>query len=368
MGETVLNLYPDLWSIEERNKPKWTYTYGLVTLAMMELWEETGNQRYFDYARAYIDDLVNEDGSIKTYKKSDYNIDHINSGKVLLRLYEETGKENYRSALDTLRQQLREHPRTKAGGFWHKKRYPWQMWLDGLYMGAPFYVCYGLKFDEPENINDAIDWLVLMEAKARDPQTGLLYHAWDESKQQRWADSETGLASQFWGRAMGWYLMALVDVLDCVPYDHPKRNEVIAIIQRAAEAVVKVQDPETGTWYQVLDQGNREGNYLEGSATSMLSYFLLKAVKQGYIAKSDYAAAAIRGFDGLTKHLMKEDENGNIIITPVCAVAGLGGDPHRDGTYEYYVNEQKRDNDPKAVGPFIMAALLYDDLREQSLQ
>lgn len=363
MGNTVLDLYPDLWSIEEREKPKWTYTYGLVTLGMMKLWEETGDERYFNYAKAYIDTLVQEDGTIKTYKKSDYNIDKINSGKVLLWLYNETGQENYKKALDTLRQQLREHPRTKAGGYWHKERYPWQMWLDGLYMGAPFYACYGQQFGEPESIDNAITWIILMEEKARDPETGLLYHAWDESREQRWADPETGLASQFWGRAMGWYGMALVDILDCVPADHPKRDNVIAIIERLAEAILKVQDPETGAWYQVLDQADREGNYLEGSVTSMLSYFLLKAVDKGYLNREEFLPAGIRAFEGITEHLMKQDDAGHLIITPVCAVAGLGGDPYRDGSYEYYINEKRRDNDPKAVGPFIMAALYYSDLK-----
>lgn len=364
MGETVLNLYPDIREIEGQSSPQWNYTCGLVSLSMIRLYQSTGDERYYNYAKKYIDELVEEDGTIKTYKMEKYNIDKINSGKVLFPIYEKTGDEKYKKAMDTLRTQLKNHPRTKAGGFWHKKRYPWQMWLDGLYMGAPFYAQYGVTFNEPESVDDAVNWIIVMEKKARDSKTGLLYHAWDESREQKWADKETGLAPNFWGRGMGWYGMALVDILDYVPADHPRRTEIVVIIQRMAEAIMKVQDKETGVWYQVLDQAGRKGNYLEGSVSSMFSYFLLKAVAKGYIDKTTYLPLANKAFEGTTKNLMKIDSTGNLILTPVCAVAGLGGNPYRDGSYEYYINERRRDNDPKAVGPFIMAAILYDELNK----
>jgi unsaturated rhamnogalacturonyl hydrolase len=362
MAETLMLEYEKLWQIENREKPKWSYTHGLVSLAFLKLWKKTGNSRYYDYAKGYVDALIDENGIIHGYEMDKFNIDKINSGKVLFIFYKETGDIRYKTAMDTLRKQLRDQPRTKAGGFWHKKRYPYQMWLDGIYMGAPFYAQYGLEYDEPENFDDVVHQILLIEEKTRDAETGLLYHGWDESKQQKWSDPETGRSPNFWGRAMGWYSMALVDVLDFIPEDHAGRNEIIAVMQRLAEAIVKVQDEETGLWYQVLDQGGREGNYLEGSVSCMFSYSLLKAVKKGYIDKS-YLENAFKAYEGIINNLVKKEEDGRIIITPVCALAGLGGDPYRDGSYEYYINERKRDNDPKATGPFIMAGIYYKKMK-----
>ncbi|UCH15717.1 MAG: glycoside hydrolase family 88 protein [Bacteroidales bacterium] len=363
MAETLMADYEKLWQIENRDKPKWTYTHGLVSLAYLKLWKKTGDARYYEYAKGYVDALIDENGIIKGYEIDKYNIDKINSGKILFIFYKETGDVRYKTAMDTLRKQLKDQPRTASGGFWHKKRYPHQMWLDGLYMGAPFYAQYGLEYNEPENFDDISYQILLIEEKTRDAKTGLLYHGWDESKQQRWSDPETGCSPNFWGRAMGWYSMALVDVLDFIPEDHEKRNEIITVIQRFVEAIVKVQDEETGLWYQVLDQGDREGNFLEGSVSSMFSYSMLKAVKKGYIDKS-YLEYAFKAYEGIINNLIKTDEQGKITITPVCAVAGLGGNPYRDGSYDYYINERKRDNDPKATGPFIMASMLYDKMKK----
>lgn len=362
MGETVLKKYPDIWMIDKYDEPYWSYTHGLVSQAMLELWEFTGDERYYNYAKKYVDELVDENGIIKTYKKTDYNIDKINSGKILFVLFENTGDERYKIAMDSLREQLKEHPRTRIGGFWHKKRYPHQMWLDGLYMGGPFYVRYAVTYDEPESLDEAVRWYINMEKVARDPETGLLYHAWDESREQAWADPETGCSPNFWGRGVGWYAMALVDVLDYLPSDHPAYDSIIAITNRLAAAVVQFQDEDSGAWYQVLDQGNREGNYLEGSVSAMLSYFLLKAVNKSYIDKDLYSDAAKKAFEGTVENLLIIQPDSSLVISPVCAVAGLGGDPYRDGRYEYYINEQKRDNDSKAVGPFILAAIQYEKL------
>ncbi len=364
MAETMMKDYPELWRMEDRREPKWGYTWGLVCKAFLTLWDHTGDPRYFNYARDYAGIMINENGRILGYKMTDYNIDKINSGKMLFVLYNETGDERYKMAIDTLRKQLKGQPRTEAGGFWHKKIYPWQMWLDGIYMGAPFYARYCLEYNEPENFDDVAQQILLIEEKTRDPETGLLYHAWDESRKQRWANPETGRSPNFWGRAMGWYSMALVDVLDYFPEEHPKRDDIIAVLQRLAEAIIHVQDNKTGLWYQVLDQGTREGNYLEGSVSSMFAYSLLKAVKMGYI-DDHYKDNGLFAFRGITENLVTVEEDGRIVISPVCAVAGLGGDPYRDGSYEYYINERKRDNDPKAVGSFIMAALLYDELNQK---
>ena len=360
MAETIMHDFPELWRTEEEDRIKWAYTKGLAGDAYIALWKETGDPRYFNYAMAWADTMINDEGVIYGYTMEKFNIDNINPGKLLFELYENTGDPRYEITIKTLRNQLVNHPRTEAGGFWHKKRYPHQMWLDGLYMGGVFYARYGVKYNEPQSVDEAVHWITLMEEKSRDPETGLLYHAWDESREQLWADKETGLSPHFWGRAMGWYGMALVDMLDYLD-GHPGREEVIAIVRRMAEAICKVQDEKTGTWYQVLDMPDAPGNYLEGSVTTMFTYFLLKAVKEGYIEES-YLENAKKAYLGTIEHLIRVREDGGVVLTPVCAVAGLGGDPYRDGSYEYYVNEQKRDNDPKGFGPFILASILYENL------
>ncbi len=361
MAESLMITFPEMWRMEGRNRPVWSYTYGLVGMSMQKLYASTGMEKYHEYSRSYIDTIINEKGIIKTYRFSDYNIDHINPGKMLFLLHEKSAEGKYKTALDTLRKQLVYHPRTNTGGYWHKKRYQYQMWLDGVYMGAPFMAQYAAVFNDPSLFDDLTSWIVAVEAKTRDDQTGLLFHGWDESRQQKWADPETGCSPSFWGRAMGWYAMAVVDVLDYLPPEHPGYNDMIAILNRLAEAVIRVQDEKTGLWYQVLDQGNREGNYLEGSVSGMLAYTLLKALRLGYIDKS-YREAAYKAYNGMIEHLVKISPDGILTITPVCAVAGLGGNPYRDGSYEYYVNERKRDNDPKATGPFILASLEYEEL------
>jgi unsaturated rhamnogalacturonyl hydrolase len=243
------------------------------------------------------------------------------------------------------------------------------MWLDGLYMGAPFLAQYAATFGEPAAFDDVVTQYVLMEKHARDETTGLLYHGWDESRQQKWADPKTGRSPSFWGRAMGWYAMGLVETLDFVPRDHPRRGELVAILGRLASAIVRVQDPKSGVWFQVLDQGAREGNYLEASASAMFCFALLKASRLGYL-DATYAEAGRRAYAGLLKEFVGTDSDGLVDIHRVCQVAGLGGDPererYRDGTFTYYVNERVRDNDPKAVGPFIFASLEMEAGRSAS--
>jgi unsaturated rhamnogalacturonyl hydrolase len=357
MVESEMKRHPEAWSLDFEKAPKWNYTHGLVLTAIERVWKQTGDARYFDYIKAYADEMIDENGNIgHNYKIENYNIDHIKPGMILFNLYDETEDARYLQALKTLRTQLKQHPRTEEGGYWHKNRYPHQMWLDGLYMGAPFYARYGMVFNEPENFDDVIHQITLMEQKARDPETGLLYHGWDESRSQFWADPETGLSASFWGRAIGWYAMALVDVLDYIPEDHPQRYKVIEVLDRLAEAVTKYQDPESGVWYQVIDQVGREGNYLESSVSSMLVYSLAKGANRGYI-DTKYLDVAKKGYEGILEQFIEVDEDGEIHITQGCAVAGLGAGEHRDGTYKYYLSEPVRSDDPKATGPFIKASL-----------
>ncbi|HEX6101187.1 MAG TPA: pectinesterase family protein [Thermoanaerobaculia bacterium] len=361
MADSVMKRTPDPLWVDAREAPRWEYTPGLVHKAMFEVWQRYGDERYWKYAHAYYDHFIQPDGSIRAYNKEEYNIDRINAGKPLFLLYAKTNDEKYRKAIELLRQQMREHPRTKEGGFWHKKRYPYQMWLDGLYMGGPFLAQYAKTFHEPALFDDVIDQFVWMEQHARDGKTGLLHHGWDESRQQKWADPVTGRSPAFWGRAMGWYAMALVDTLDFVPLEHPRRRELVGILQRLSEAITKVQDPKTGVWWQVVDQGGRKGNYLEASVSVMFSYALLKGSRLGYIDPR-YRAAGKRAYNGVLRQFIEVDQDGVVNIHRVCEVAGLGGDPekgerYRSGTYEYYVTEKIRSNDPKAVGPFIFASL-----------
>ena len=347
---------PEAWMIDARDKPKWNYTQGLVLMAIQRVAESENNADFFEYVKSYADTMIVAPDQIDTYRIEDFNIDHINPGNILFKLYDKTKEPLYLEALHTLRQQLEWQPRTKSGGFWHKRRYPWQMWLDGLYMGAPFYAQYALQFDEPDAFDDIVQQFALIEEKTRDAETGLLYHGWDESRLQRWSDPKTGCSPHFWGRAMGWYAMALVDVLDYFPEDHPKRSKLIDILNRLTIAVAQVQDSQSGLWYQVLDMPDREGNYLEATASSMFVYALAKGVNQGYLDEG-YMKVAERGYQAIIDQLIEVDSDGEIHLLQCCAVAGLGGNPYRDGSYEYYVGEPIIRNDPKGTGPFILASM-----------
>lgn len=357
MAQSIMKQNPEPWMIDFMEKPVWSYPQGLVLYAMEQLWrKDKGAKEYLEYIKAYADDMIAEDGTIKTYDIFTFNIDMINAGKILFNLYEITGEEKYKLAIDRLRNQLKWQPRTSEGGFWHKLRYPWQMWLDGAYMGAPFLAQYAKEYGEEESFNDVANQLILMEKHMRDSKTGLLYHGWDESRLQAWADPESGKSPQFWGRAIGWYAMALVDVLDFFPEDHIQRPALIDILNRLVSAVHDYQDKKTGLWYQMVDQGNRQGNYLEASASCMFVYAMAKGVNKGYLPKK-YRKVAEKGYQGVIEHLITTDEEGFIHLENVCAVAGLGGKPYRSGSYEYYVNERIKTDDPKGTGPFILASL-----------
>ncbi|OIV39843.1 glycoside hydrolase family 88/105 protein [Flavobacterium johnsoniae] len=356
MALTLMKRHPESYMLDDAKKPKWDYVHALVLHSIEELNKKNPDPRYKAYIRGYVDELVQEDGTIKTYELDKYNIDLVVPGRLLFAVYDETKQDKYLKAMQLVRKQLTEQPRTASGGFWHKQIYPNQMWLDGLYMGEPFYAQYTLIFENGKSFDDIAKQFELIQQHATDPKTGLLYHAWDESRQMPWADKETGNSPNFWSRALGWYMMALVDVLDYMPKEHPKRAELIKYLNNASAALAKYQD-KSGLWYQVTDKGGEKGNYLEASGSSMFAYAFAKGVNKGYLP-AKYKKLANKAFDGLTKILIKKvDEDGGITLTNCCQVAGLGGTPYRDGSYEYYVNERKKDNDPKATGPFILAAL-----------
>lgn len=355
--------FPEAWMLDYNKIPKWSYPTAIVLEGAERIFEKTGNKEYYQYISTFGETMVKEDGSILSYDLSKYNIDMLNCGNVLLYLYQKEKKEKYLTALQTLRSQIDGQPRTSEGGFWHKKIYPNQMWLDGLYMGEPFYAHYTNIFskdaDAEKAYNDIVNQFDLIQKHLLDKKTGLLYHAWDESREQQWADKKTGLSPNFWSRAMGWYGMAIVDVLDYLPQNHPGRVRLLSYLKSYCEAVIKVQDRETGLWYQVLDKGGEKGNYLEATGSSMFVYTMMKSVNKNYLPKS-YKKFAKKGYEGILKNLITVDENGMVNLNRCCAVAGLGGNPYRSGSYEYYINEEIRSNDPKGTGPFILASLEFE--------
>ncbi len=341
---------------------KWAYEWGVVLKGIEQVWLSTGELPYFDYIKRNIDEFVEADGSIRTYRLDEYNVDQLNTGKLLFGLWRKTGDMRYRQAAFHLREQLRTHPRTSENGFWHKNIYPHQMWLDGIYMQGSFYAEFAKTFDDPASFDDVAHQVILIERHTRDPKTGLLYHGWDESKTQRWADSETGCSPHFWGRAIGWYMMAIPDILDHLPEDHAQREQIITIFRDTLPALANVQDPATGLWYQVLDQGGREGNYLEASASCMFVYGIAKGVRKGYVDPS-YLEVALKGYQGILEHFVTIDAQGLIDLNQICGVAGLGGNPYRDGSFAYYISEPVVTNDQKGVGAFILASAEMEAVR-----
>jgi|WetSurMetagenome_2_1015567.scaffolds.fasta_scaffold180786_1 unsaturated rhamnogalacturonyl hydrolase len=361
MANSEMKRFPALWMVDFQKEKRWNYTQGLEGLAFLRLSEVTGNKIYFNYAKGFADSLIDANGRILNYKMTNYNIDQVNPGRMIFILYDKTNDPRYRIVIDTLRQQLRTQPRTPEGGFWHKKVYPNQMWLDGLYMGEPFYAEYAKRYNEPDDFSDIINQFRLAASHTYDPVTGLYRHAWDSSKKMPWADKETGQSPHAWGRAMGWFAMAIVDALDYIPEDQPGRGELITTLNTLVEGIVKVQDPVTGGWYQVPDRSGDQGNYIETSCTSMFTYSILKGIRMGYL-NDKYLVNARMAYQGLIKNFITTNVDGTVTLTRVCSVAGLGGNPYRDGSYEYYINEQIRDNDPKGVAPFIMASIEYENI------
>jgi unsaturated rhamnogalacturonyl hydrolase len=342
---------------------RWHYDIGLVLSGFESVWRQTGDRRYLDYVKANVDPLIGPGGVIKGYEPDKYMLDDVNMGKVLFALHAEAkdaaDKERYRQALHALRAQLATQPRTSDGGFWHKQIYPHQIWADGVYMASPFLAKFAAVFAEPAALDDAIKEVLLAETHLRDTKTGLLFHGWDEQKKERWANPTTGRSSQFWGRGVGWYAMGVADLLGEMPRNHPKRGAVVAVLRRLADAVARVQDQATGVWWQVLDAGGQARNFKEASASAMFAYALTKGVKNGWLDRKKFAPVAARGYAGTVKLFVAVDDaaSGDVHVTGICKVAGLGGNPYRDGTYDYYVGTEVVADDPKGVGAFILASV-----------
>ncbi len=350
-------------SVEKRYRPgmmKWHYEHGLVLFAALKAASVHNDETVYPWVYSMYDPLIKEDGKILTYREGEYNLDQINAGRALFELYDRSKEERFRKAQDTLKSQLKTQPRCLNGVFWHKEIYPWQIWLDGLYMQGPFNAEYDKRYLDNEALDDVIYQLLTTYDNLADAKTGLLYHAYDESRGQRWSDINTGLSPHFWSRSIGWYLMALEDVLDFVPEDHPKRKKLIEIIQAVSSSLIPFQD-ESGMWYQVPDEQDREGNYLETSATSMFSYAFYKGVRLGYLDQR-YLIPADKALEGIKRLYLSEDSEGELHLGGICSVAGLGGNPYRDGSFRYYIQEKIATDDFKGVGPFILALVEKEKL------
>ncbi len=354
MADAVMTRYDSLVNYLDPPRISWSYDWAMLGQAIARL--DTLDQKYADYLADYMNYFVQEDGTVKMYAISEYNLDRINPAKGLFTMYRYTGDEKYRAAIEPFMQQLAGQPRTHTGGFWHKKVYPWQMWLDGIYMSSPFMARYAAEFNQPSWFDTVVHQVTLIHSKTLDPSTGLLYHGWDESREQKWSDPETGLSPHFWGRAVGWYMMALVDVLEYMPEDHPGYAEIKEILQNLSNALLTFRDKQEGLWYQVLDQGGREGNYLETSGSIMFTYAFAKGARLGFLPP-EFHEIAEDCFESILAYCVITDEDGLPTLKHTCHGAGLGGNPYRDGSYEYYIGEGTRDNDPKGLAPFIMTAI-----------
>ncbi len=362
MAESEMIRCPESWQLDFQTKLKWDYCHGLVLQAMLDVYDRYGDTRFYDYALAYADTMVHADGTIKMYKREEYSLDRVNSGKFLFRIYEQTKEAKYKQALDLLRSQFDGHPRNADGGFWHKQVYPHQVWLDGIYMGAPFYAEYAYRHNRVEDYPDVINQFLMAARHTYDATNDVFRHACDVSRTERWADPQTGQSKHSWGRAMGWYAMAFVDALDFIPQHEAGRDSMLVVFRRLASQIKRLQEEKTGLWYQVLDRSGAPGNYLESSCSTMFVYALFKGVRKGYIDAS-YLEVARKGYQGILDRFIRVDADGVVSITDACAVAGLGGKKYRSGDYDYYIHETVRDNDPKAVGPFILASLEWERLK-----
>ncbi|KYG34161.1 glycoside hydrolase family 105 protein [Alkalihalobacillus trypoxylicola] len=338
---------------------QWGYVAGMTLKAFdwYAEWRET--PYYHKIVKDHIDLFITEEGKIDGYTINEYNLDHINKGKNLFNLWEESQELKYKKALELLYTQLKGQPRTEEGGFWHKKIYPFQMWLDGVYMSSPFLAEYSKVFKMEEGFDEVAKQILLIEKVTRNSSTGLLHHAWDESLEQRWCDKVTGKSLHVWSRAVGWYVMAIVDSLEHFPVDHPKRGQIMGIFERLVHAIIAVQEERSGLWYQVMDQNGREGNYLESSGSCMITYSILKGIRLGYLSGIPQKAAE-SAYEGILNYFVTEDEKG-VHLHQICKGAGLGGYPkYRDGSYPYYMSEKVVSNHLMGVAPLLLLSVEWE--------
>lgn len=380
MTASEMKRQPKSYMLDFSNRPKWSYVMGIELESMLDTYLKYGNKDILDYCVLYTDTMINPEGKIRGYNIQDYNLDNIRTGHFVTRLQQVRPEKKNLEAIKTLMKQMKEQPRTKEGVYWHKAIYSYQVWLDGIFMGLPFAALSTPMVNNSAESNkiwdDAVDQVKKTYERTLDPKTGLNRHAWDENRDMFWSDKETGLSQHSWGRAQGWYTMALIELLDALPEDYPRRQEVIDLLEKDLDAVIKWQDKDSGVWYQVMDSPEREGNYLESTASSMFAYSLLKAYRKGYLGEK-YRDAGIKAYQGILNNFIRVNPDSTISLTACCEVAGLGPgisesvlaaapnvkeNKRRDGSFEYYISEPIRDNDAKGIGPFIWASLEMEAL------
>ncbi len=380
---------PKSFLLDFSESPKWSYVMGIELEGMLDTYLAYGGEDIHKYCQEYTDTMINEKGDIRGYNILDYNLDNIRTGHFVTRMYNLYPEAKNKLAINTMMKQLQNQPRTITDKvFWHKAIYAYQVWLDGIFMGLPFRCLTASTQLKPKDAikiyDDAVNQLKITYERTLDPQTGLNRHAYDETRDAFWSDKETGLSQHCWGRAQGWYSMALIEVLDALPEDYSRRGEVLDLLQKDLDAVIKWQDQASGAWYQVMDEPGREGNYLESTCTSMFAYVLMKAYNKGYLGEK-YRNAGIKAYQGILKNFIRVNADKTISLTQCCEVAGLGPaatpqviaamkkinpkgsvkeNKRRDGSYEYYLSEPIRDNDAKGVGPFIWASLEYEKVSD----
>lgn len=355
MAHSEMKRVPNTVNLDFRTSPKWNYSAGLELYSFLQVAQRYNDKALFAYVYSYVDTMIHNDGTIYKYDPQEYNIDHVNAGKLLFGMYDITHEQRFKKASELLRSQMLTHPRTTEGGWWHKNVYAHQMWLDGLYMGAPFIAEYGKRNDE-DVAEDVVKQFLIVGKHTYDADTRLYRHAWDESLKQFWADPVTGCSRHAWGRANGWFMMAMVDVLALVPEQTAGRDSLLSMFRTLSETLLEYRDEASGMWYQVLDSPEREGNYVESSCSAMFTYAFLKGSRLGLLDEK-FKSIGRECFDKFVKRFVKENEDGTISVTDCCAVAGLGGKNMRDGSFDYYINEPIRDNDPKTIGPFVLSCL-----------
>ncbi|MFV0560594.1 MAG: glycoside hydrolase family 105 protein [Enterococcus sp.] len=350
-SDTILTRKPDINPIR-----KWEYEDGLVMTGIYQVYQETKDPKYLEYLRYNMDLFVDGTGNIANYFYDEFNLDHVNNGKVLLDLYEETGDIRYKKAADKLYQQLLHQPRTSEGTFWHKNIYPYQIWLDGLYMGSVFYGRYKNLF-EPTDFEDVVHQFLNAYDNTLDVTTGLCFHAYDEKRVQNWANKTTGHSPHIWVRALGWYVMSIVDVYEYIPDETPGKEQMMTNLLHLMEAIQNYADPETNLWYQIVDQGDRPGNYLESSGSFMILTTIAKGIRKGYFDEAYWGPILEKGYKNGLEQFITITNDQLVNVNKMCHVAGLGGIGNRDGSFAYYMSEPIVANDHKGVGPFILASL-----------
>ena len=381
MTYSEMQRVPKSYLLDFSNTPKWSYVMGIELEGMLDTYLRYGGEKIRQYCQEYTDTMIYTDGNIRGFNIEDYNLDNIRTGHFVTRMYQKWPEKKNLLAMQLMMKQLKNQPRTVVDKvYWHKAIYSYQVWLDGIFMGLPFYTMTArdlLPQKEAKKIyDDAVNQISITYQRTFDPTTGLNRHAYDETRDMFWADKETGLSQHCWGRAQGWYSMALIELLDALPQDYSRRTEVIELLRKDLDAVIKYQDEKTGLWYQVMDQPGRDGNYLESTCSNMFAYVLLKANRMGYLGEK-YREAGIKAYKGIINNFIRINPDKTISLTQCCEVAGLGPglsdkvrkaapkvkeNRRRDGSYAYYLSEPIRDNDAKGVGPFLWASLEMEQL------